>query len=121
MYAIIETGGKQYQVQPSQILQVERLGAEPGQEVSLGRVLALSHANVLTIGKPEVEGAQVLGRVVGEIRGKKLIVYKFKRRKNYRKKNGHRQNYTTVQIEKILLNGKALEEVAEEAERIATE
>ena len=116
MYAIIETGGKQYQVQPRQTVEVELLDAQPGQEVNLGRVLALCHEDVLTVGKPEVDGAQVMGRVLGERRGEKIIVYKFKRRKKYRRKTGHRQHYTAVEIEKILLNGEVLKEGAEEDE-----
>ena len=118
MYAIIETGGKQYQVRPRQTVKVELLEAEPGQEVKLGRVLALCHDDVLTVGKPEVAGAEVVGRVLGEALGKKLIVYKFKRRKKYRRNRGHRQHYTSVEIKKIMLNGEALQEAVEEVEEV---
>jgi large subunit ribosomal protein L21 len=103
MYAIIETGGKQYKVQEGDVLFVEKLSAEEGDEVVFDKVLAVSDEDDLTVGTPVVEGASVNAKVLGHGKGKKIIVFKFKAKKNYRRKQGHRQPYTRVQIEKINL------------------
>ncbi|AGI38587.1 50S ribosomal protein L21 [Thermoclostridium stercorarium subsp. thermolacticum DSM 2910] len=101
MYAIIETGGKQYKVQEGDVLFVEKLSAEEGQTVVFDKVLAVSEAGELKVGTPVVEGAAVTAKVLGHGKGKKIIVFKYKPKKNYRRKRGHRQPYTKVQIEKI--------------------
>ena len=100
MYAIIATGGKQYKVSEGDIINVEKLGVEAGETVTFDQVLAVSD-NEMKVGKPLVEGATVTASVVENGRGKKVIVYKYKRKTGYHKKNGHRQAYTKVKIDKI--------------------
>ncbi|MFZ5591133.1 MAG: 50S ribosomal protein L21 [Bacillota bacterium] len=101
MYAIIETGGKQYKVQEGDTLYVEKLPAEPGQVVTLESVLAVEKDGQLVLGSPLVEGARVSLQVVRHGRGAKIIVFKYKPKKNYRRKKGHRQPFTQVVVEKI--------------------
>jgi len=101
MYAIIQTGGKQYKVEPGMTIKVEKLSGEVGEQVRFDRVLMVSDGSDIKIGQPTVEGAVVYGRVVEQGRGRKIIVFKYKRRKNYRRKKGHRQYYTSVRIETI--------------------
>jgi len=101
VYAIIETGGKQYRVQEGDQIFVEKLPAEAGETVTFERVLAVGKDDGLMVGTPVVEGAKVTGKVVKQVRGRKIIVFKYKPKKNYRRKKGHRQPYTKVQIEKI--------------------
>jgi len=101
VYAIIETGGKQYRVQEGDVLFLEKLSSEEGQTVVFDRVLAVSEGEELKVDTPGVEGASVTARVLGHGFGKKIIVFKYKPKKNYRRKQGHRQPYTKVQIEKI--------------------
>jgi large subunit ribosomal protein L21 len=101
MYAIIETGGKQYKVQEGDVIYVEKLQAEEGQTVTFDRVLAIAGDNGFKAGTPVVEGASVTGKVEKHGKGQKIIVFKYKPKKNYRKKQGHRQPYTKVVIEKI--------------------
>ena len=102
MYAIIATGGKQYKVAEGDIIMVEKLGLDAGSAVTFDQVLAVSDGE-LTVGCPTVAGATVSGTVVKEGTAKKVIVYKYKRKTGYHKKNGHRQLYTQVKIEKISL------------------
>ena len=99
MYAIIATGGKQYKVAEGDVLKVEKLGAAAGETVTFDQVIAVSNDG-LKVGA-DVAGATVAATVVGEGKGKKVIVYKYKRKTGYHKKNGHRQAYTQVKIEKI--------------------
>lgn len=102
MYAIIETGGKQYRVQEGETLYIEKLLAEPDEMVTIDRVLAVGRDNgELTVGQPVVSGAKVQLKVVRHGRGKKIIVFKYKAKKNYRRKKGHRQAFTAVLVEKI--------------------
>ena len=100
MYAIIATGGKQYKVSEGDIINVEKLGVEAGETVTFDQVLAVSD-NEMKVGNPLVEGATVTASVVENGRGKKVIVYKYNRKTGYHKKNGHRQAYTKVKIDKI--------------------
>ena len=100
MYAIIATGGKQYKVAEGDVIKVEKLGVEAGEQVTFDQVLAVNNGE-LSIGCPTVEGATVSATVVKEGKGKKIIVYKYKRKTGYHKKNGHRQLYTQVKIDKI--------------------
>jgi large subunit ribosomal protein L21 len=100
MYAIIATGGKQYKVAEGDIIKVEKLGAEAGATVTFDQVLAVNNGK-LVVGDPTVEKANVSATVVEEGKGKKVIVYRYKRKTGYHKKNGHRQPYTKVKIEKI--------------------
>lgn len=103
MYAIIETGGKQYRVQEGDTLFIEKLSVEAGSSVEFDKVLAVSKDDSLTVGSPIVAGASVKATVIEEGKGKKIIVYKYKSKKDYRKKQGHRQPYTKVKIEAISL------------------
>ena len=100
MYAIIATGGKQYKVAEGDVIKVERLGAGAGETVTFDQVLAVSN-DKLVVGEPTVAGATVTASVIGDGKAKKVIVYKYKRKTGYHKKNGHRQQYTAVKIEKI--------------------
>ena len=100
MYAIIATGGKQYKVAEGDIIKVEKLGVEAGEAVTFDQVLAVNNGE-LAVGAPTVAGATVSGTVVKEGKAKKVIVYKYKRKSGYHKKNGHRQIYTQVKIDKI--------------------
>jgi len=101
MYAIIETGGKQYRVAEGDILRVEKLPAEPDQTVEIDKVLAVNKDGAITVGSPLVSGAKVFLKVLEQGKGKKVIVFKYKAKKNIRKKQGHRQPFTKVQVEKI--------------------
>ena len=100
MYAIIATGGKQYKVAEGDVIRVEKLGVEAGQAITFDQVLAVNNGE-LAVGCPTVAGATVSATVMGEGRGKKIIVYKYKRKTGYHNKNGHRQAYTEVKIDKI--------------------
>jgi large subunit ribosomal protein L21 len=101
MYAILETGGKQYRVQEGDVLKVEKLDVAEGETVDLERVLAVIRDGDVIVGTPVVEGAKAVARVLDHGRDKKIIVFKYKAKKNYRRKQGHRQSYTRIQIEKI--------------------
>jgi large subunit ribosomal protein L21 len=103
MYAVIKTGGKQYRVSQGDMLEVEKLSAEVGDRFDFDQVLLLSEKNQMTVGQPIVEGAKVTATVEAQGRGKKIIVYKHKR--NYHKKQGHRQDFTRVKIDEILRIG----------------
>ncbi|MCL1630506.1 50S ribosomal protein L21 [Sporolactobacillus sp. CPB3-1] len=100
MYAIIETGGKQLKVEEGKSIVVEKLAAETGDTVTFDKVLFVGGEDV-KVGAPTVEGASVTAKVVEQGRDKKIIVFKFKKRKNYRRKQGHRQPFTKLVIEKI--------------------
>ncbi len=104
MFAVVETGGKQYKVAPGDRLDIERLPIEAGQQFDLGRVLMVSNeAGEVMFGSPVVTGARVLATVLEEHRGDKLIVFKFKPKKRYRRKNGHRQTLTRISIDNIVI------------------
>lgn len=102
MYAIIETGGKQYRVEEGKSIFVEKLNVNEGDKVSFDRVLFLANREDVKVGSPVVEGAKVSAVVEKQVRGKKLVIFKFKAKKNYRKKKGHRQPFTKVKIESIV-------------------
>ena len=108
MYAVIETGGKQYRVSPGQTVEVELLPAEPGTSIELDRVLLLSNDGSTTVGKPVVDGAKVVGTVAREGRGQKVFVFKYKSKKRYRHALGHRQDFTYLVITDIQADGKSL-------------
>lgn len=101
MYAIIETGGKQYSVREGDLLRIEKLGYEPGEKITFNRVLLLSDDEGVRIGEPIVENATVEAKVLSEGKAKKITVFKMKAKKGYRKTQGHRQPYTKVQIDSI--------------------
>ena len=101
MYAVIETGGKQYRVSEGDIINVEKLGAEEGAAVTFDRVVAIGKEDELTCGAPYLEGAKVSASVLKNGRAKKIIVFKYKPKKGYRKKQGNRQYFTKVKIDSI--------------------
>lgn len=101
MYAIIKTGGKQYRVEEGQIIKVEKLDAEAGSNVEFSEVLMVSSDNDMKVGSPLVDGAKVTGKVLEQGKDKKVLVFKYKPKKRYRVKTGHRQPYTKVLVEKI--------------------
>lgn len=100
MYAVIKTGGKQYRVSEGQSLRVEKIAGEPGDKVTFDQVLMLG-GDEATVGRPTVAGAKVEAKILAQDRAKKIIVFKFRRRKNYRRKQGHRQPYTELQVTNI--------------------
>ena len=101
MYAVIKTGGKQFQVSEGDVIQVEKLEGQLGDTVEIDEVLILRTDDEIKIGTPMVEGVAVSATIVDQVKGKKIIVYKFKRRKDYRRKQGHRQKYTNLRIDSI--------------------
>lgn len=101
MYAIVNSGGKQYKVREGDILRVEKLGGNIGDTVSFDKVLMFSDGEKVEVGKPLVEKAVVNGHIVEQGKAKKIIVFKYKRRKRYRRKQGHRQQFTAVKIDTI--------------------
>jgi large subunit ribosomal protein L21 len=106
MYAVVSSGGKQYRVEAGSELIVERLTADTGSTITFDRVLLVGDGEAVTIGTPTVDGATVSGTVLGEVLGPKLIVFKFKQKATYRRKNGHRQHLTRVRIDEINGAGK---------------
>ena len=103
MYAIIQTGGKQYRVAVGDVLRVEHLPGERGDEVMLDQVLMVTDGEDLKIGQPLVDNAKVKTQILRQGKGKKIVVFKKKRRKNYRRKQGHRQLFTALQIQEIIV------------------
>ena len=98
MFAVIRSGGKQYKVAKNDVIAVEKLNGEAGSKITLGEVLMLGEADKVTVGAPLVAGASVAAEILEQTRGKKIIVFKKKRRKNYRRKQGHRQDLTVLRI-----------------------
>lgn len=102
MHAVIKTGGKQYIVKPGDVIDIEKISGEPGEEVNFEEVLLVSaDGEDVKVGSPVVESARVEGKIIRQKKGDKIVVFKFKRRKGYRKKAGHRQNLTSVEITSI--------------------
>ncbi|HBU69762.1 MAG TPA: 50S ribosomal protein L21 [Elusimicrobia bacterium] len=101
MYAVVQTGGKQYRVEEGNIVLIEKLPTEAGKEVVLDKVLLIGNDDKVTIGRPVVEGASVLAEVVRQTRGPRIIVFKKRSKKGYKKTQGHRQYLTEVRIKKI--------------------
>lgn len=102
MYAIIESGGKQYRVEPGAVVALERIPGDVGSQVELDRVLLVSDGTTVKVGQPTLSGAKVISEIVAQTRGEKIDVFKFKRRKKYRRKTGHRQELTKVRIAQIV-------------------
>lgn len=100
-YAVIRTGGKQYRVTPGEVLRIEKLPGEPGSIIEFSDVVVTSDARGLRIGQPVVPGAKVTARVIRQGKAKKILVFKKKRRKNYRRRYGHRQHFTEIQVTSI--------------------
>lgn len=101
MYAVVATGGKQYKVKEGDVLRVEKLAGEIGSEIAFDQILMTSDGENVNVGQPVLEGAQVKGHIVEQGKHSKIIVFKYKRRKRYRRKQGHRQPYTAVKIDAI--------------------
>lgn len=101
-YAIVVNGGKQYKAVPGETIQVDKLSNELGEKVILDEVLFIADGKKVTVGTPVVKGAQVKTTVTGQIKGTKIIVFKYKPKVRYRRKQGHRQKYTLLQVDKIV-------------------
>jgi len=108
MYAVVTAGGKQYRVEEGETLRVEKIAGDVGSSVTFDRVLMISDGETVSIGQPVLDDASVEGHIVEQGRSKKIIVFKFKRRKRFRRKHGHRQQYTAVKIDSIKAKGIAL-------------
>ncbi len=102
MYAVVRTGGRQYRVQEGAVIDVEKLPYEVGQTVDLDEVLLVADGETATIGQPLVAGARVQATVVDQLRARKILVWKYRPKKRYRRLRGHRQQYTRLRIEKII-------------------
>ena len=102
MYAVIKTGGKQYKASEGEFLKVEKIEGNRGDAVSLDNVLMISKGGEIKVGTPTVEGAKVVGEIVGQMKASKVTVFKIKKRKGYRNKTGHRQKLTNLRIKKIV-------------------
>ena len=101
MYAVLTTGGKQYKVEEGDVLRIEKISGEVGAAVSFDKVLMFSDGETVRVGSPLIDGISVSGHIVEQDKSKKILVFKYKRRKNYRRKQGHRQPYTAVKIDSI--------------------
>jgi large subunit ribosomal protein L21 len=101
MYAIFRSGGRQYEARPGHTVKVEKISGEVGQNVTLDEVLVFSDGEQLQVGRPLVEGVKVNATIVEQGRMRKVVIFKHKRRKDYRKKQGHRQTYTAMRVESI--------------------
>ncbi len=121
MYAVIKTGGKQYRVAPNDVIEIEKLAGEVGETIAFDEVLLVGGDGELRVGTPTLAGAHVAAEIVAQGRGPKIIVFKKKRRKNYRRKKGHRQELTTVRITEIVLDGQRPAPKKEPARRKASE
>jgi large subunit ribosomal protein L21 len=102
MYAVIKTGGKQYRVAAGDKIQIEKLEGNPGDQVKFAEVLMIANGDAINIGAPHVAGATVVGEIASQDRGPRVIIFKKRRRKHYRRRNGHRQDLTSVTIREIL-------------------
>ena len=101
MYAVIETGGKQYKVSEGDVIYIEKLDVEAGADIAFDKVLLIGEGSNVKVGAPAVDGVSVAGKVIKNDKAKKVVVYKYKPKKGYHKKQGHRQPYTKVEITKI--------------------
>lgn len=108
MYAVVQTGGKQYRVTAGSVIEVEKLEGDAGATIALANVLALSNGAKTVLGSPLISEAKVNAEIIGQGKGEKVIIFKKKRRHNYRRKNGHRQLVTTLHITDILFKGESL-------------
>lgn len=105
MYAVVKTGGKQYRVSENDVIRIERLPGEAGEVVTLGEVLMIGDGGDIKVGAPFIDGASVAGEIVEQTRGDKIVIFKKRRRQNYRRKKGHRQHLTVVRVTDILTDG----------------
>ena len=121
MYAVVNTGGKQYKVQQGEILRVEKIPGDIGSPVTFDRVLMFSDGENVSIGQPVLENVAVEGHIVEQGKAKKIIVFKYKRRKRYRRKKGHRQEFTAIQIDNIKAQAAEVREASESRDKPETE
>ncbi len=119
VYAVVVSGGKQYKVEVGQTIDVDLLSAEPGETIELSRVLMVSGDDGIEVGQPLVSGASVVAEVIGGVRGRKIIVFKYKSKKGYAKKQGHRQSYTQVRIDDVKMRKTVPRKKAAEVEEAA--
>ncbi len=103
MFAVLKTGGKEYRVSKGDIIRVERLEGNPGDSVTFKEILMVGEGDKIQIGNPIVNHAMVVGEIIQQAKGKKVLTYKMKRRKNYRRMKGHRQHYTYLKINEIMI------------------
>ena len=101
MYAVIKTGGKQYKVAPGDVLKVEKLEAQKGDTVELKDVFMIADGDKVSVGTPNLSSAMVTAEVMGDVKGEKIIIFKHRRRKGFRKTIGHRQDFTTLKVKEI--------------------
>jgi len=121
MYAVVNSGGKQYKVQQGQVLRVEKIPGDVGSPVTFERVLMFSDGENVSVGQPALEDVAVEGHIVEQGKAKKIIVFKYKKRKRYRRKKGHRQEFTAVLIDGIKAKAQKSSETKDEAEAKAPE
>ena len=115
MYAVIKTGGKQYRVSPGEEVKLEKLPGEIGDPIAFDKVMIVSDGENVQVGKPYLENTSVVGQLTRHGKSRKIIVFKYKRRKNYRKKRGHRQQFSMVKIENIqAVAGNSIQEIVKE-------
>jgi len=119
-YAIVETGGKQYKVAPGQKVDVDRLGANEGENIEMSRVLLIADGKDTIIGSPTIEGAKVTATCLGEEKGDKVIVFRYKPKVRYRRKTGHRQLYSRLEIKEIIKSGEGAAPKTTRKKRAAT-
>jgi len=113
MYAVVNSGGKQYKVQQGEVLRVEKISGDVGSPVTFDRVLMFADGDNVSIGQPVLDGVLVEGTIVEQGKAKKIIVFKYKRRKRFRRKKGHRQQFTAVQIDSIKAKGSTAKKASE--------
>jgi large subunit ribosomal protein L21 len=104
MYAVVKTGGKEYRISKGDVIRVERLEGKVGDQVALKDVLMISQESQVQFGTPQLINAVVMGEVIQQVKGRKVLTYKMKKRKNYRRFKGHRQNYTYLKVNDIALS-----------------
>ncbi len=121
MYAVVNTGGKQYKVQQGEVLRVEKIPGDVGSPVTFDRVLLFSDGENVSIGQPVLDNVAVEGHIVEQGKAKKIIVFKYKKRKRYRRKQGHRQTFTAVQIDSIAPTAAKTEEAPQKADEVKPE
>ena len=121
MYAVVNSGGKQYKVQQGEVLRVEKISGDVGSPVTFDRVLMFADGDNVSIGQPVLDGVSVEGHIVEQGKAKKIIVFKYKRRKRFRRKNGHRQQFTAVQIDSIKAKGSTTKKASEPESEVTVE
>lgn len=104
MYAVVKTGGKEYRISPGDLIRVEKLEGKVGDQVTMKDILMVSHEDQVQVGNPLLSNAVITGEIVQQVKGRKVLIYKMKRRKNYRRTKGHRQTYTYIRVNEINLS-----------------